>query len=279
MRDDGLAVDETGDREATLAMTSPAELAPGALISFEAAQNIERQMLGCSKAAASGDFPNDKAFNQSGFSEPSLFHEHGIVLWQTPQALIVPSGMPRIAGFDAAARASAVTGWPVFERDTGGDLTPQFEGILNLSMAFAVGEGERNIASAYGRLIAPVVAFLREDMGIDAYASSVRGAFCDGAHNIVIDGRKLAGTAQRWRLMPERAGEANITRVLGHIAIVCGGNLDGALDAVNAFYRNCGIDRHVVRNAHITLQQAAAGQAHSPDEIARSLSDFIVSRG
>ncbi len=259
-----------------MAERSPADLAPGELISFQTAQAIERQMLSCPKAAASGGFPTDHVASRAVTSGRALYNEHGIVLWQTPQALIVPSGMPRIDGFEAASRASAAAGWPVFERDTGGDLTPQFDGILNLSMAFAVGEGERNIAAAYGRLIAPVLAFLREGLGVDAYASSVRGAFCDGAHNIVIDGRKLAGTAQRWRLMPEREGEANVTRVLGHIAIVCGGNLHGALDAVNAFYASCGIDRRVVRDAHITLQEAAAGQTVTTNEMARRLADFII---
>lgn len=280
MRTVGLAGSSEGDSAEVIAERLPACVAAGELISFKTARDIERQMLSRTKRAASGapaggpESPEPTGATLAG----GLLNRHGIVLWRTPQALIVPSGMPRIEGFEGAARASAVSGWPVYERDTGGDLTPQFDGILNLSMAFCVGEGERNIAAAYGRLIAPVLAFLREDIGIDAYASSVRGAFCDGAHNIVVDGRKLAGTAQRWRLMPERAGEASLTRVLGHIAIVCGGNLDGALDAVNAFYSNCGIDRRVVREAHITLQEAAGGQPAHAEEIARRLAYFIDAR-
>ena len=284
MQNDGLAVAADEDREEAVEVLARNGLAAGELISFKTAQALERQMLSRTKTAASGAPACEPACEPASPEttgaalDGRLLDRHGIVLWRTPQALIVPSGMPKIEGFAAAARASDNSGWPVYERDTGGDLTPQFDGILNLSMTFCVGEGERNIAAAYGRLIAPVLAFLREDMGIEGYASSVRGAFCDGAHNIVVDGRKLAGTAQRWRLMPERAGEANVTRVLGHIAIVCGGNLGGALDAVNAFYSSCGIDRRVVREAHITLQEAAGGKPAPAEAIARRLADFIDAR-
>lgn len=234
----------------------------GGLVSFTAARDTERRML--AEAAASNTFT----------ARPASFDT--FALWQTPTALVVPSGMPRIKGFERAAGMLSETGWPVFERDTGGDLTPQFDGILNFSTTFTLMGDERNIAASYGRLIAPVLGFLREDLGVDAYASSVEGAFCDGAHNIVVDGRKLAGTAQRWRLSPGKGDKPGPTHVLGHIAIVCGGDLDGALDAVNRFYDACAISRRVVRDAHITLQQAASEADVTPKYLAERLAAFIT---
>ena len=53
--------------------------------------------------------------------------------------------------FRARAEAVEALGLPVFERDTGGDLTPQEPGIVNLSLAFRMdGEGA-SIKEAYLR--------------------------------------------------------------------------------------------------------------------------------
>ncbi len=143
-------------------------------------------------------------------------------------------------------------------------LTPQFSGMLNLSMSFTLKDDERNIAAAYGRLTQPIIAFLKDEFAIDSYASSIAGAFCDGAHNVAIDGRKLAGTAQRWRLMTQTPDRPSVTRVLGHIAVVCSGDLDSALDAVNGFYRAAKMDREVVRDAHISLHELIGREAAQP---------------
>ena len=67
----------------------------------------------------------------------------------------------------------------MFERDTGGDLTPQDPGIVNLSLAFRMdGEGAA-IKDAYMRLTAPVLAYLRDRHGIEAHLSAIPGAFCE----------------------------------------------------------------------------------------------------
>lgn len=228
-------------------------------ITFEAALQMERNML-------SGALPPDTALSNAS----------QIAVWTTHQALIVPSGMPRITNFDSAAAVLAAQGWPVLERDTGGDLTPQFHGMLNLSMSFTLKDDERNIAAAYGRLTQPIIAFLKDEFAINSYASSIAGAFCDGAHNVAIDGRKLAGTAQRWRLMTQTPDRPSVTRVLGHIAVVCSGDLDSALDAVNGFYRAAKMDREVVRDAHISLHELIGREAAQPQAIAQRLSAYLA---
>jgi hypothetical protein len=239
---------------------SKADAAAFAPIPFDAALRMERSML-------SGISAPDQA---ASVPVPQ------IAVWTTHQALIVPSGMPRIANFESAADAMAAQGWPVLERDTGGDLTPQFDGMLNLSMTFTLRDNERNIAAAYGRLTQPIISFLNDEFGIESYASSIAGAFCDGAHNVAIDGRKLAGTAQRWRLMPQAPGQPSLTRVLGHIAVVCCGDLESALDAVNGFYRASKLDRKVVREAHISLQELIGRDAAKPQLLAERLSAYLA---
>ncbi|MCB1385934.1 MAG: hypothetical protein KDJ80_08325 [Nitratireductor sp.] len=51
---------------------------------------------------------------------------------------------------------------------------------------------------------------------VTAHSAACPGSFCDGAWNVVVEGRKLAGTAQRWRATP--AGRV----VLIHAAILIG---------------------------------------------------------
>lgn len=196
-------------------------------------------------------------------------------VWRTHQALIVPRGMPARAHFEMAADAARRAGWPVFERDTGGDLTPQGPGMVNLSLVFRMEGAERKIAAAYRALIAPVIAFLDKEFGLTAEAAAVPGAFCDGAYNIAISNRKLAGTAQRWRLL-NGDGETKPVAVLAHIALMSTFDLAPAIDVINGFYVNCGIERTVDLEKHVTLADLVGRDRAHPAAVAEALSRFLV---
>ncbi len=130
----------------------------------------------------------------AGNSGPAAF------LWQAAEpGLVLPERFSRAPGFGDAAAACAAAGWPVATRRTGGGITPQGPGVVNLALAFRAGPGRaRTIRASYGAICDPLSEALAE-LGIAAAAMPVKGSFCDGDYNLAVDGRKLVGTAQRWR--------------------------------------------------------------------------------
>ncbi|MEM9969933.1 MAG: lipoate--protein ligase family protein [Pseudomonadota bacterium] len=122
------------------------------------------------------------------------------LLWRAAKpALVLPERFSRRGGFASATAASAGSGWPVSTRRTGGGITPQGPGVLNLAMAFRVPPKDaRSVAATYAAICDPLIdAFAAIDL--KAEAAPVTGSFCDGDYNLAINGRKIVGTAQRWR--------------------------------------------------------------------------------
>lgn len=197
------------------------------------------------------------------------------LVWRTEKSIIVPRGLPSRDYFGAARDAVEALDYPVFERDTGGDLTPQDPGVVNLSLAFRLDGDDVSIKRAYERLTAPVVTFLREAHGIDAATASIPGAFCDGAYNIACGGRKIAGTAQRWKLIGGE-GPARRVAVLGHVALMVTIDLDPAIAALNAFYAAAGSERRIVLDRHVTLVDIL-GNKLRPTAVAQHMAGFVSS--
>ena len=233
--------------------TVGASTAPDELLSFETALQRERELL-------------------AGLGRGE--HTPRFLVWRTPQALIMPRGMGTKPGVKDAAAEMAHQGWPVHERDTGGDLSPQSPGIVNLSLAFRDDSASPSIARAYVRLIEPVNRFLSNEFGIEATAAAVAGSFCDGAYNVVAGGRKLGGTAQRWRMirMADGAGGAD---VLAHVALLCSLELVEAVCAINTFYALCGIEKRVEAERHVTLADLAGPERARPTVVAATLGRFL----
>lgn len=197
--------------------------------------------------------------------------------WRTPEAIIVPRGLPSRDYYAKASAAAQALGFTLHERDTGGDLTPQSEGIVNLSLAYRLDGKQASIADAYVALTDPVLAFLKQTYGIAARTASIPGAFCDGAYNVAIGDRKLAGTAQKWKLLGGE-GDARRVSVLGHIALMATNELGPALDALNAFYEASGSDRRVIPQRHVTLADVIGRARADAAWVARDLSAFLSNR-
>lgn len=258
-------------------------------IAYRDANAMERSMLDCLCA------------------EPRPVDQTPILaaIWQTERSIILPSGMLQREGVKRAAEISRAGGWPIHERSTGGDVTPQFEGVLNISLGFILSGKERNIEAAYRCLTDPIISFLRMAYGFEAYTASVKGAFCDGTYNLVVGGRKIAGTAQRWRVVRRRqgvecadtqtpngsrtdpnsdpkAGAADNckdaleqTAVLGHAALLIGNDLAEALEASNAFFKAWGSDRRIDPHVHVTLEELVGPKASAADQLAPALAHFL----
>jgi octanoyl-[GcvH]:protein N-octanoyltransferase len=185
-------------------------------------------------------------------------------VWENGRCLVVTRAEARLPGFAAAARRLAAEGWPVVARESGGGAVPHAPGILQLSLAFAPPEGPPCTLEGVYRALAAPLARVLETHGVNAEAGCAAGAFCDGRFNLLVGGRKIAGTAQRWRArpgapMPERGA------VLAHALLLVDVDLEAATAAVNRFYALAGGERRFAAVACVSLREARSGGSGSDD--------------
>ncbi|MCG6882848.1 MAG: hypothetical protein LJE62_03730 [Silicimonas sp.] len=167
--------------------------------------------------------------------------------WQGPQALVAPKKLAAKPGFAEASHALEAIGWPVHVRATGGDVTPQGPGIVNVTHVYTwPSRGPFDIAAAYDRLCEPIEAAL----GAGASRGWQPGAFCDGAYNVQWNGLKFAGTAMRFR--PGRQNKSSHT-VLAHALMLFRPPPEAAIAALNRFLDMLGEDREISLDAHTGL--------------------------
>ncbi|MDJ0859137.1 MAG: hypothetical protein QNJ03_08655 [Dinoroseobacter sp.] len=167
--------------------------------------------------------------------------------WQSPQSLVAPRKMSTLPAFDAVSEELARAGWPVSLRATGGDVTPQGPGIVNVSHVYATpADLNVSIDKEYDALCTPIEAAL----GPGASRGWQPGAFCDGAHNVQLNGLKFAGTAmriKRCRNAPKRKA------ILAHALMLMRPPGDNAIAALNRFLSALAEPRVIDRGAHTGL--------------------------
>lgn len=180
----------------------------------------------------------------------SSAHVH---IWRpSDRALVMPRSLARGRRVELIGRQ---LGYPVVIRDSGGDVVPQLPGVLNVALSFAIPQQPGrpfSVDSGYDILCQPLSRWLR-DQGLAADIGAVAGAFCDGRFNVTVGGRKIAGTAQRWRHV-----DATRKAVLAHAVLLVDPDLSEMVRITNGFYRLCGINRHCDVNSHTTLRAAVA---------------------
>lgn len=151
-------------------------------------------------------------------------------LWRMDEALIVPSRVAALAGFEPAAAASLARGWPVLVRATGGAPVAQFHGMLNIALAYRIGPGNPwSIDDAY-RHVADLLAGALGELGLAVETGEIADAFCPGRYDLALGGRKIAGLAQR-RKRATGGGQA----ILAHACLLVEGELARPFDALAAF--------------------------------------------
>ncbi|VVN45642.1 biotin/lipoate A/B protein ligase family protein [Pseudomonas fluorescens] len=190
--------------------------------------------------------------------------EFGLLFWQpSDQALVMPRRLNRLPGFEAACEVSAAAGWPVLLRDTGGEPVPQSATTINIALVYAPprSEGDLNrIESGYRRLCDPICQLL-DELGGTSSLGEIEGAFCDGRFNVNLDGRKMVGTAQRWR--QSQGGQRPVGLV--HGAMLVDNERESMVAAVNVFNEACGLEQRVRAESHIALHEKFA----APHALAR----------
>ena len=180
--------------------------------------------------------------------------EFGLLFWQPgDRALVMPRRLNRLPGFDHACEVSAAAGWPVLLRETGGEPVPQSASTINIALVYAPprSEGDLNrIETGYRRLCDPICELL-DELGGTSSLGEIDGAFCDGRFNVNLDGRKMVGTAQRWR--QSQGGQRPVGLV--HGAMLVDDERESMVAAVNRFNEACGLEQRVRAASHIALHE------------------------
>ena len=189
-------------------------------------------------------------------------------IWQTTQCLVAPKSLGRNVNFEAAQTSLQEQSWPIFLRDTGGDITPQGQGILNVSLAYLAPKNKLSIKQVYIDFCTPILSLLK-DFELDAYCSSVPNSFCDGAFNIVIGGKKLAGTAQRWKQIKDKSGQVH-KAIFIHALILINTDIEASCSTINQLYQICDIESSVNADVHINLESIIDQQINM-NTLAKSL--------
>lgn len=124
-----------------------------------------------------------------------------VMLWQADEnALVIPAARALREDMKLPMAKAAERGWRVTTRGSGGGVVPQGPCTLNLAMVLPCGR-DFTMENGY-RLICGAIAEALTRFDITTYTGPRPGAFCDGTWNVMANGRKLAGTAQRWRALP-----------------------------------------------------------------------------
>ncbi|EJZ60357.1 hypothetical protein I1A_004721 [Pseudomonas fluorescens R124] len=180
--------------------------------------------------------------------------EFGLLFWQpSDRALVMPRRLNRLPGFEHACGVSAAAGWPVLLRETGGEPVPQSASTVNIALVYAPprSEGDLNrIETGYRRLCDPICELL-DELGGTSSLGEIAGAFCDGRFNVNLDGRKMVGTAQRWR--QSQGGQRPVGLV--HGAMLMDNERESMVAAVNRFNEACGLEQRVRAESHIALHE------------------------
>jgi lipoate-protein ligase A len=226
-----------------------------------------------SREAITGDFTLENSIRDASEGlqqEMSLLQSvasgelsSGYLIWRSHPSIVVPRSLANKPEFEKACDFLKNEKWPVVVRATGGDLSPLAPGLINVALAFQQSRYKEAIRDSYMKLCTPLIGYL-QGIGVEAYCASVKGAFCDGDFNIVVAGRKLAGTAQRWRKMDSNLGKPkNQYAVLAHAVMLIDEDLSKLWTMGNAFYHYCGIDNYIKGEQHVSLAELMPSQEKS----------------
>jgi len=149
--------------------------------------------------------------------------------WQSATGLCVTRKEHRLPHFEHAKTALTAQGHELATRRSGGTVVAQGEGILNIT-SLALHYGPRNIGRSYIAFCQQMQTRFRA-LGFETDIGPVSGSYCDGDYNLVIGGKKLAGTSQRWVKGPDKA-----SIVLNHAVILVTENGREATRRVNTFH-------------------------------------------
>lgn len=179
-----------------------------------------------------------------------------IRIWRSARAEGIAVSRRDLAarGADDAVKALAAEGIEVVVRNTGGTAVPQGPGVIHLSWMLPRERGPATTDAYYRLLCDPLMGWMRQ-LGLQPETGALPGSYCDGTYNILVDGRKLVGTAQAWR-----GGLAGVKSnrpgyVLAHASMMVDVDMHVATQRINQFYELSGNPYRVDEATTLTLRE------------------------
>jgi hypothetical protein len=118
------------------------------------------------------------------------------LVWRSEPALLVSRTETRLPHFEDAVGDMRAAGWPVVQRKSGGGTCPVGPGTVQVSMIDPVLH-QTTINGRYAVLAELLQATLHR-YRVLANTGLVAGAYCPGAYDLAVAGRKIAGMSQHW---------------------------------------------------------------------------------
>lgn len=176
-----------------------------------------------------------------------------VFLWRSSSSdLVVSQQDTRLPSFEASCQTLLKSsGYRVLARRSGGSGFPLTTGMLNISIIKNAPE-RPSIRKEY-RWFCNLLSDALTTQGLNIDTHTVDEAYCDGAYNLCLQGKKIAGTSQRWAQGP------NGYRQLFHCGLLIATNIERDCEAVNLFYAKAGAAKNPVsasvhRNIDIPMQ-------------------------
>lgn len=172
-----------------------------------------------------------------------------IRLWQNELCLVLSKRDTKVEDFDNISNKFKDESLPIFTRTSGGTVVPHGPGILNISLIFSVGRNKKSLDWSYNMLCNFVIGVLGK-MGLSAGTSSVTNSFCDGKYNLVVDGQKIGGTAQR--IKRDQTGKKYF---LSHMSLLVDVDINTVSENISQFYRLANNPTPIAANTITTMQE------------------------
>jgi lipoate-protein ligase A len=171
---------------------------------------LENAVPGLSTQSA--DVARQFAMERATVAQVVATRQPRLWLWR-PTTTIVLTSRERELAESPTARSFGAQGWAIVVRDSGGGPVALGPACLNVSWLTPV-KSATSIEQGYLAFCQPLLAAMA-GLGVQAYCAPLPGSYCDGRFNLVVAGRKLAGTAQR--IYGTAQGSARLSHAVLHV--------------------------------------------------------------
>ena len=196
-------------------------------------------------------------------------------IWTSPRCLVVSRADLNLVNFWVARKQLLNDGWPVVVRSSGGSAVPIDNGVLNISIIVPFTSDTRPSQHELYYLLCTPLSRIFSKFNLTSTISSVAGAICDGKYNVLVQGKKIAGSSQKWK--PPMNGR-DTGAALVHAMIYVDMDIEKAIELTNRFYRLAGKDIRYEPELHTTLCRVLKVKKTIPrNTILAELRDTIIS--
>jgi len=189
-----------------------------------------------------------------------------ILIWRSARALIVARGQTRWPNFEGATGELAEMGWPVLVRTSGGGAFPISPGTVQVAMIARYADLGMSMDGVYEQLGLLIASALAEFGILVGVGTTPGGAFCEGRHDLVVAGRKIAGLAQHWGVRGR--GERCVT---GAASVLVDADINELVEIVDRFHAACGRRIDIRPEAVTTVRHVCDAGALSHRDLSREL--------